>query len=454
MPKPSTKYVCQNCGYSSLRWIGKCPECESWNSFVEEIIHVDKRKPSSKSHANIDLKITGLSKVSDIDVKEDRRTIVGINELDRVLGGGIVAGSVILVGGDPGIGKSTLMVQLADKIRDKVIIYVSGEESQKQIKLRCERLGFENDDFYILTETNLEIIAAVIDRIEPDIVIIDSIQTIYRNELESSPGSISQLRECTSAIIQIAKAKSISFFLIGHITKEGMIAGPKVLEHMVDTVLQFEGERTHAYRILRAIKNRFGSTNEIGIFEMTGTGLLEVKNPSEVFLSQRNSGISGCSVSASMEGTRPILIEVQALVSSSGYSVPQRTATGFDYKRLAILIAVLEKKIGLHLSKYDVFLNIAGGIKIDEPSIDLAAALSICSSFKDAPIDPDMLVLGEIGLSGEIRTISFIDRRIQEAAKLGFKKIVLPKSNLKGLKKDGILELIPVETINEALKLL
>jgi DNA repair protein RadA/Sms len=454
MPKSTTKYVCQNCGFTTLKWMGKCPECDSWNSFVEEIVHVDKRKTLSKSGAKIDLKITNLSKVSDIDVKEDKRISAGIDELDRVLGAGIVPGSVILVGGDPGIGKSTLMVQLADKVKSKVIIYVSGEESQKQIKLRCERLGFAHDEFYILTETNLEIIAAVIDRLEPDIVIIDSIQTIYRNELESSPGSISQLRECTSAMLQIAKAKSISFFLIGHITKEGMIAGPKVLEHMVDTVLQFEGERTHAYRILRAIKNRFGSTNEIGIFEMTGTGLIEVKNPSEVFLSQRNSGISGSSVSASMEGTRPILIEVQALVSSSGYSVPQRTATGFDYKRLAILIAVLEKKIGLHLSKYDVFLNIAGGIKIDEPSVDLAAAMSICSSFKDTPIDPDMLILGELGLSGEIRTISFVDRRIQEAAKLGFKKIVLPKSNLKGFKKNGILEFIPVETIGDALKLL
>jgi DNA repair protein RadA/Sms len=454
VPKSITKYVCQNCGYTSLKWIGKCPECDSWNSFVEEIVHTDKRKPLSKSGTKADLKMQSLSKVSDIDVKEDKRTTTGIAELDRVLGGGIVAGSVVLVGGDPGIGKSTLMVQLAHKVKDKIIIYVSGEESQKQIKLRCERLGFVNDDFYILTETNLEIIAAIIDRIEPDIVIIDSIQTIYRNELESSPGSISQLRECTSGIIQIAKAKSISFFLIGHITKEGMIAGPKVLEHMVDTVLQFEGERTHAYRILRATKNRFGSTNEIGVFEMTGTGLLEIKNPSQLFLSQRSSGISGSSVSASIEGTRPILVEVQALVSSSGYSVPQRTATGFDYKRLAILIAVLEKKIGLHLSKYDVFLNIAGGIKIEEPSIDLAAAMSICSSFKDSPIDPEMLILGEIGLSGEIRTISFIDRRIQEAAKLGFKKIVLPKSNLKGFKKNGILEYIPVENIGDALKLL
>lgn len=452
MPKVETKYVCQNCGFISLRWIGKCPECASWNTFVEEIIHVDKKKSQTKSKAEITS--ANLSRISDVNVKEEKRLKTGMEELDRVLGGGIVTGSVILVGGDPGIGKSTLMVQLADRVKNKTVLYVSGEESQKQIKLRCERLGFANDEFYILSETNLEIISAVIDRLEPDIVIIDSIQTVYRSELESSAGSISQLRECTSHLIQIAKSKPVTFFLIGHITKEGIIAGPKVLEHMVDTVLQFEGERTHAYRILRAIKNRFGSTNEIGVFEMTGTGLLEVKNPSEVFLSQRNSEISGSTVSASMEGTRPILIEVQALVSASGYSVPQRTATGFDYKRLAILLAVLEKKLGLHLSKYDVFLNIAGGIKIDEPSIDLAAAMSVCSSFKDSPIDPDMMVLGEIGLGGEIRTISFVDRRIQEAAKLGFKKIVLPKGNMKGFKRDGVLEFIPVETIKDAVKLI
>src|SRR5258706_15945169 len=399
MSKTTTKYVCQNCGNVSVRWLGKCPECFSWNSFVEEIVSTDKRKISSKKNSDALLNMTNLAKVSEIDVKEDKRTSTSIAELDRVLGGGIVSGSVILVGGDPGIGKSTLMMQLSDKIKNKTILYVSGEESQKQIKLRCERLGFSHYDFYILSETSLEIIAAVVDKLSPDVVIIDSIQTIYRSELESSPGSVSQLRESTAAIIQIAKAKNISFFLIGHITKEGFIAGPKVLEHMVDTVLQFEGERTHAYRILRAIKNRFGSTNEIGIFEMTGMGLLEVSNPSEVFLAQRNSGISGNCVSASMEGTRPILIEVQALVSSSGYSVPQRTSTGFDYKRLAILLAVLEKKVGLHLSKYDVFLNIAGGIKIDEPSIDLAAAMSICSSFKDTSIESDILVLGEIGLS-------------------------------------------------------
>jgi DNA repair protein RadA/Sms len=454
MAKPITKYICQNCGYSSLRWLGKCPECDSWNSFVEEIVVTDKRKITSKTRGIIDSKITNLSKVSEIDITEDKRIVIGIGELDRVLGGGIVAGSVVLVGGDPGIGKSTLMMQLSDKVKKNTILYVSGEESQKQIKLRCERLGFAHDEFYILSETSLEIIAAIVDKLKPDIVIIDSIQTIYRNELESSPGSVSQLRESTAAIIQIAKAKNISFFLIGHITKEGFIAGPKVLEHMVDTVLQFEGERTHAYRVLRAIKNRFGSTNEIGIFEMTSTGLVEVTNPSEVFLSQRSKGIAGSSVSASMEGTRPILVEVQALVSSSGYSVPQRTATGFDYKRLAILIAVLEKKIGLHLSKFDVFLNIAGGIKIDEPSIDLAAALSICSSFKDSALEADLLVIGEVGLSGEIRSVSFAERRIQEALKLGFKKILLPKGNLKNFRQNKELEYIPVENIQDAIRLI
>jgi len=454
MAKPVTKYICQNCGYSSLRWLGKCPECDSWNTIAEEIIHTDKHKLKTKSSDILSAKLTNLSKVADINITEDKRIVSTIEELDRVLGGGIVPGSVVLVGGDPGIGKSTLMMQLSDKIKKNTILYVSGEESQKQIKLRCERLGFAHDEFYILSETSLEIIAAVVDKLKPDIVIIDSIQTIYRNELESSPGSVSQLRESTAAVIQIAKAKNISFFLIGHITKEGFIAGPKVLEHMVDTVLQFEGERTHSYRVLRAIKNRFGSTNEIGIFEMTGTGLVEVRNPSEVFLSQRSKGISGSTVSASMEGTRPILIEVQALVSSSGYSVPQRTATGFDYKRLAILIAVLEKKIGIHLSKFDVFINIAGGIKIDEPSIDLAAAISICSSFKDTSIDADMLILGEIGLSGEIRGISFAERRIQEAIKLGFKKVLLPKSNLKNFKPLKDIEYIPVESIQDAIRLI
>ncbi|MCX7877410.1 MAG: DNA repair protein RadA [Ignavibacteria bacterium] len=453
MVKTVTKYVCQNCGYISVGWLGKCPECGTWNSFTEEVTYIDKRKVNTRSKLK-DINISNLTKLSEINSLDENRIRTGIDELDRVLGGGVVRGSVVLIGGDPGIGKSTLMMQLSHKLVDKVVLYVSGEESQTQIKLRSDRLGLGYDNFYVLTETSFEIIATVIEKINPDLVIIDSIQTVYRNDVESGPGSITQLRESTYAVIQIAKARNVSFFIIGHITKEGFIAGPKVLEHMVDTVLQFEGEGTHAYRILRAVKNRFGSSNEIGIFEMTGSGLKEVKNPSEVFLSERSESNPGSVVSASMEGSRPILIEVQALVSSSGYSVPQRTATGFDYKRLAILIAVLEKKIGLHLSKFDVFLNIAGGIRIDEPSIDLAAAVSIISSFKETKVDSDMLVLGEIGLAGEIRTISFAERRVQEAVKLGFKKIVLPEGNVKNLKTINNVEYIPVKNIQDAIRLI
>lgn len=450
MPRNVTKYICQNCGYSSVRWLGKCPGCEQWNTFAEEIIPSGKNKISS--HPSLEL--ANLSKINEIDTSSEERIITGISEFDRVMGGGIVNGSVTLIGGDPGIGKSTLMMQVAQRIKDKIVLYVSGEESSRQIKMRSVRLDLQSDNVYILSETSLEVIGAVIERLHPEIVIIDSIQTIYRSGLESAPGTITQLRESTASLVQTAKSLQVSFFLVGHITKEGMIAGPKIIEHMVDTVLQFEGERTHAYRILRAVKNRFGSTNEIGIFEMTSLGLQEVKNPSEIFLSGRNAGNSGSSVSASMEGTRPILIEVQALVSSSGYSVPQRTSTGFDYKRLSILIAVLEKKLGIHLSKFDVFLNIAGGIRIDEPSIDLAAAISICSSFKDTAVSPDMLILGEIGLSGEIRTISFIDKRIQEAQKLGFKKVVIPKNNLKNIKVNGKTEILPVDSIQEAVNII
>jgi DNA repair protein RadA/Sms len=434
--------------------LGKCPDCGGWNTFIEEVNQPVRKGKIAANKKLLMLGTENLAKVSEIDLKEEPRIRTGISELDRVLGGGIVNGSIILVGGDPGIGKSTLMLQLADKVKKRKILYVSGEESKQQIKMRCIRLGFEHDDFYILSETSLEIVATVIDDMLPDIVVIDSVQTIYRDDLESSPGSVTQLRECTSSLIKIAKAKSIAIFLIGHITKEGVIAGPKILEHMVDTVLQFEGERTHAYRVLRAIKNRFGSTNEIGIFEMTGEGLIEVTNPSSVFISNRKRNVSGNAVSASMEGSRPILIEVQALVSSSGYSVPQRTATGFDYKRLAILIAVLEKRIGLNLSRQDVFLNIAGGIRIEEPSIDLAAALSIYSSHRNTPVDTDTLVIGEIGLGGEIRGVSFADRRVQEAVKLGFKKSVMPESNLKSFKKNDRIELIAVNTIEDAVKML
>lgn len=448
--KVKTKYVCQTCGYSTLRWSGKCPDCDSWNSLVEEIRTDDKRKkPTSK---NIRINEGSFKALSEIASQNESRIATNIIELDRVLGGGIVEGSVILIGGDPGIGKSTLMLQIAEKLKHKKILYVSGEESAGQIKLRAERLNFGLDNFFILSETNIDIIRAVINREEPDIVVIDSIQTVYVPELESAPGTVSQLRESAAGIIRTAKDDNVSVFIVGHITKEGAIAGPKVLEHMVDVVLQFEGERTHSFRILRGMKNRFGSTNEIGIFEMTDAGLREVLNPSEIFLSQRNYGASGCVISSSIEGSRPLLIEVQALVTSSSYGIPQRTSMGFDYKKLNILIAVLEKKLGLFLNKSDVFINIAGGVRIDEPAIDLAVALSIYSSLRDIPVDSDTVVLGEIGLSGEIRTIPFVERRITEAAKLGFKRIILPKGNLKNLNPSKWnAEITGVEKIKDAI---
>jgi len=449
MAKIKTRFVCQKCGYSTARWIGKCPECESWNSFVEEIqdIAVTKKSKSIERKAGS----ANISMLSGINETKEVRFATGIDELDRVLGGGVVNGSIVLIGGDPGIGKSTLMLQISSKLSGKKFLYVSGEESAIQIKMRAERLGNLPENFYVLSETNLELIEAVIIQKEPDFIIVDSIQTVYRPELESAPGTISQLRESTSKLINIGKTLNIPIFLVGHITKDGTIAGPKIIEHMVDVVLQFEGEKTHLYRILRGIKNRFGSTNEIGIFEMTEKGLKEVPNPSEVFLSQRNYGASGCVISSSIEGTRPILIEIQALVSPTSYGFPQRTSMGFDLKRLNIIIAVLEKKLGLFLNKYDIFINVAGGVKIDEPAVDLAVAMSIYSSYKDIPVDSETIVLGEVGLAGEIRTISNIERRINESAKLGFKRIILPKNNLKyiDLKKYRI-EITGVENIKEA----
>lgn len=451
--KVKTKYVCQSCGYSTPRWTGKCPECGNWNTFVEEIIETDKRKLSKSS--SIKSKSAELKNISEVINKNEARFKTGIEELDRVLGGGIVNGSVILIGGDPGIGKSTLMLQIADKLDGKKILYVSGEESATQIKLRCERLQYDLHNFLILSETDLEIISAVIENERPDIVVVDSIQTVYRPEIESSPGTITQLRESTSLLIKIAKNYNIPTFIVGHITKDGTIAGPKVLEHMVDVVLQFEGERTHFYRILRSMKNRFGSTNEIGIFEMTDMGLKEVPNPSEVFLSQRNYGASGCIISSAIEGTRPILIEVQALVTATSYGIPQRTSMGFDYKRTNILIAVLEKKLGLFLNKFDIFLNIAGGVKIDEPAIDLAAATAVYSSYKDIPVDSETVILGEVGLAGEIRTIPGIEKRINEASKLGFKKIIVPKNNLKNINVSKYkIQILGVERIKDAISLL
>jgi DNA repair protein RadA/Sms len=448
--KVKTKYVCQNCGYSTPRWIGKCPDCDEWNTLIEEIIDKDKR--TSNRSTSLLKQSANLKSISDINQTDSIRFKTGITEFDRVLGGGVVTGSVILIGGDPGIGKSTLMLQIANNLETKKILYVSGEESGIQIKLRCERLNYTLKNFYVLSETNLEIVDAVVEKEKPDLIVIDSIQTIYHPELDSAPGTITQLRESTARLIKISKSQNIPIFIVGHITKDGIIAGPKVLEHMVDVVLQFEGEKTHFYRILRGIKNRFGSTNEIGIFEMTDKGLKEVLNPSEVFLSQRNYGASGCVISASLEGTRPILIEVQALVTSTNYGIPQRTSMGFDYKKLNIIIAVLEKKLGLFLNKSDIFLNIAGGVKIDEPAIDLAVGISIYSSFKDIPIDSETVMLGEIGLSGEIRTISYIDKRIAEATKLGFKKIIIPKGNLKNVnQKKFKAEIVGVEKINNAI---
>lgn len=393
--------------------------------------------------------------LGNIETIDDHRIPTRIEEFDRVLGGGIVLGSVVLLGGDPGVGKSTLMMQVASRLKNQIVLYISGEESARQIKMRAERLGLKAPEkFLVLAETNLDIISEVIDRATPEIIIVDSIQTMFRPGLESSPGSVGQVRESTAQYMQIAKTKSVPIFLVGHVTKEGVIAGPKVIEHMVDTVLQFEGERHYAYRILRAIKNRFGSTNEIGIFEMRDSGLQEVKNPSEVFLSERSLGASGSTVVASVEGTRPILIEVQSLVTPTSYGVPQRNTTGVDYRRLSLLLAVLEKRIGVAVGQYDVFVNIAGGVRVEEPAVDLGMAISIISSLRDTPTNPQSVAVGEIGLGGEVRTVSQIEKRVQEAAKLGFNRIVLPKNNLKGLTRNGGIELMGVEHVQQAVDIL
>ncbi|OGU29342.1 MAG: DNA repair protein RadA [Ignavibacteria bacterium GWA2_55_11] len=450
MAKIQTKYVCQSCGYSSPRWVGKCPNCSEWNTFVEEA--PAPIRAVRKTGVPSTLEPVSLDTVEQEDVPRIRTTI---QELDRVLGGGIVPGSLLLLGGDPGIGKSTLMMQAALALKDTVVLYVTGEESVRQIKLRAERLErTSTKHVLLLAETNLDLILDVIERGSPDVLVIDSIQTMFRPGLESAPGSVSQVRESTALLLRLAKTKGIPIFIIGHVTKEGMIAGPKVIEHMVDCVLQFEGEVHYSYRILRALKNRFGSTNEIGIFEMHDTGLREVQNASEVFLSERHAGFSGSTVVASMEGTRPILLEVQALVSTSNYGMPQRNSTGVDFRRLALLLAVLEKRVGLNLGQQDVFVNVAGGIRIEEPAVDLGIASSIVSSLRDVSVDASSVAVGEIGLGGEIRTVGHIDKRVQEAAKLGFKRFVLPKSNVRNLKQNGDIELIPVERIEQAIEAL
>ena len=451
MSKITTKYVCQSCGYNSPRWVGKCPNCGEWNTFVEEASVPMKasRKPAGARSAIEPVPL------AEIDHDETPRLQTRMEEFDRVLGGGIVPGSLILLGGDPGIGKSTLMMQLALLLKDSVILYVTGEESTRQIKLRAERLQAKSaTNILLLAETNLDLILDVIERGLPDMVVVDSIQTMYRPGLESAPGSVSQVRESTALLLRLAKTRGIPVFVIGHVTKEGMIAGPRVIEHMVDTVLQFEGEAHYSYRVLRALKNRFGSTNEIGIFEMHDSGLREVRNPSEVFLSERRQGTSGSTVVASIEGSRPILVEVQALVTPTSYGMPQRTTTGVDYRRLSLLLAVLEKRVGLRLGTHDVFVNIAGGVKIDEPAVDLGIATSIASSLRDVPVDSTSVAVGEIGLGGEIRTIGHIEKRVQEASKLGFKRIIVPQNNVKGVKGNGDIEIVGVDRIEKAMEAL
>lgn len=446
MSKTKIKYVCGTCGFESLKWLGKCPSCDSWNSFSEEVVE------SKKNSAAITSK-NEVRKLISITSANETRIKTNIGEFDRVLGGGITQGSVVLIGGDPGIGKSTLVLQSAEKIQG-IVLYVTGEESLHQIKLRAERLKVNSENILVLPETELDVILSKTEEIKPTVVIIDSIQTVSKSDFENAPGTVTQIRECTAMIMQFAKQKNIPFILIGHVTKEGYIAGPKVLEHIVDTVLQFEGERTSSFRILRSQKNRFGSTNEIGIFEMHDSGLKEVINPSDIFLGERNKKITGSVITASIEGTRPVLLEVQALVTPSNFGNPQRVTTGFDYRRLSILLAVLEKRARLRLSSTNVFLNLAGGLRIEEPAIDLAVCSAIASSMLDKPSPGDFIVLGEVGLGGEIRAVSHIEKRITEAEKLGFKKALLPNQNKKSIKNGSSIELIFCDNISSALEIL
>jgi DNA repair protein RadA/Sms len=447
MSKLKSAFFCQSCGYEAPKWLGKCPGCSNWNTFVEEI----KQKKGSTapfSKNSTDAKPVALQNIEEnLQQKKELQD----KELNRVLGGGVVLGSLILVGGDPGIGKSTLMLQLAIKENLKVL-YVSGEESEHQIKMRAERIGILNDSCHILTETNLESILTHSNQVTPDVLIIDSIQTLHSTQIESAAGSVSQVRECTASLLRLAKESHIPTFLIGHITKDGSIAGPKVLEHMVDTVLQFEGDRNYVYRLLRTSKNRFGSTNEIGIYEMSGAGLRAVDNPSEILVTNTDPELSGIAISSTLEGLRPFLIEIQALVSSAAYGTPQRSSTGFDAKRLNMLLAVLEKRCGFKLGAKDVFLNIAGGIKVDDPGVDLAVTMAVLSSNANLPIPPGIAFSAEVGLSGEIRPVNRIDQRIAEVEKLGYKKIIISK-NSKGFDtKNYKIEVIQCSKIDQVVK--
>jgi DNA repair protein RadA/Sms len=451
---PATVYVCQKCGNQSRKWLGKCPDCGEWNSFVEERARVAaKRETATTARGGFRLREVKPVAYGEIESQDDARVSSGVTEFDRVLGGGIVPGSLILIGGDPGIGKSTLLLQVADKMsaHGASVLYVSGEESERQIKLRGERLGVEAANLYLLPETNLENIFDEIERMNPGAVIVDSIQTVFSSNIESAPGSVSQVREVAGQFLLLAKNRTIPVFLIGHVTKEGSIAGPKALEHIVDTVLYFEGERHHNHRIVRATKNRFGAANEVGVFEMTGAGLVAVANPSEMFLQERPKGVAGSVVTACMEGTRPVLVEIQALVSGSKYGTGRRMTQGVDQNRVSLLIAMLEKRVGFHLIGDDVFVNIAGGLEVDEPAADLGVVASIASSFKNVPIDEHTAVFGEVGLTGEVRGALQAQARAREAQTLGFKKIVMPASNTTGLERLLGLRVVGVRSVEEAL---
>lgn len=448
MAKSKQVYFCQECGYESAKWMGQCPGCKSWNTFVEEKVSAGNK--SSKRKSNFSMP----SNLSEISVTEDNRISTGIGELDRVLGGGIVIGSLSLVGGDPGIGKSTLLLQVCRNLVNSghKVLYISGEESLRQIKMRAERLGAFQAELMLLCETELECMEEAIERTKPEVVVIDSIQTMCSSEISSAPGSVSQVREVTASLMQMAKQQSIAVFIVGHVTKEGVVAGPRTLEHMVDTVLYFEGERSSLYRILRGVKNRFGSTNEIGVFEMHQEGLIEVENPSQVMLSGRPLDASGSVVVCSMEGTRPVLIEIQALVTDTNFNMPRRTSVGIDYNRVNLLMAVLEKRVGMRLASCDAYVNLAGGMRLGEPAIDLGIVLALSSSYRNRPVDANTIIFGEVGLTGEVRGISMAEQRIREAEKMGFTTCILPKSNIEGIRMNTSMQLIGVSNVSEALQ--
>ncbi|MBQ3414037.1 MAG: DNA repair protein RadA [Clostridia bacterium] len=449
MAKSTTVFVCNECGYESSKWLGKCPACNSWNTFFEQKV-VETKNSKLKQEAT---KSNVPQKLNSYEAKETIRNSTGFSELDRVLGGGLVKGSLVLLGGEPGIGKSTLILQICNKVKGEgKVLYVSGEESAEQIKLRADRLNINNEDIMFLGETDIDIVNNAIIELNPKLVIIDSIQTMYSEEITAAAGSVSQVREITSQIMRVCKSRAITTIIIGHVTKDGTIAGPRVLEHMVDTVLYLEGERYFSYRILRGVKNRFGSTNEIGMFEMKNEGMCEITNPADILISEREENSPGSCIIACMEGTRPMLLEIQSLTAKTVFGIPKRTANGVDYNRIALLIAVLEKKSGIMLGSEDVYVNVVGGIKINEPSIDLGIIASTVSSFKNIPIPRNMVIMGEVGLTGEVRKINLVEKRLKEAEKLGFKTCIIPESNKKGLKENYKLDIIGVSNVNEAMK--